>query len=607
MSEKAQQQFLDFKLLKRIISLAGPYKLTFYSSMFMSVVLALLAIGRPMIIRYAVDHYISPTHFDYRMLKWASVFMLVLLVVESLLRYVFNYVTTWLGQSIVKDMRMKVYSHIIHSRLKYFDSTPIGTSTTRTISDIEAINDTFSEGLISIVADLLTIITILGAMIYINWKVALASIAVMPALIWFTRWFQEGVKKSFQEERTQIARLNAFLQERITGMRIIQIFGVEQKEEKKFSAINSSLRDATIRGIWYYSLFFPAVEVCLALALGAMVWMASNEVIRDIIANPNPNSRIVGVGIIAGYILLINMLFRPLRFIADKVNVIQRGIVAAERVFKLLDKDETIPDTGTYSSEKMDGKIAFENVWFAYNDENYVLKDVSFKINAGETLAIVGATGSGKTSTMSILGRFYDINKGAIKIDDVDLRDYKLSALRSKMSVVLQDVFLFAGSVHDNIVLRNENITREEVIHAAKLVGAHGFISKLPGGYDYLVMERGATLSMGQRQLISFVRALVFNPSILILDEATSSIDTESEHLIQHAIEELVKGRTSIVIAHRLSTIRHAHKIMVLDRGEMKEFGSHEELIAKNGYYKKLYDMQFMKEKTTESIGSENS
>ncbi len=592
--KEEKKPFLDFNLLKRIIRLADPYKLVFYSCIFMSVVLAILSIGTPLIIIYTLDHYI--THFDLRKLQQAAALLVAILVVSSLLRYFFNYITAWLGQSIVKDMRVRVYSHLIHSRLKYFDTNAIGTSTTRTINDIEAINDTFSEGLISILADILTIITVVTAMFYINWKVAVASLTVLPVLLWFTRWFQEGVKKSFQEERTQIGRLNAFLQERITGMRIIQIFAVEEKEKRKFEEINTQLRDANIRGIWYYSLFFPAVEVCSAIAIGCMVWMASNQLLSGAAFNENPLD-IKGVGIIPGFLLLINMLFRPLRFIADKVNVIQRGIVAAERVFKLLDKDETIPNKGTIVPSQINGKIAFENVSFAYNDADYVLKNISFELKAGKTLAIVGATGSGKTSTISILGRFYDIQEGSIKVDDVDIRDYELSALRSKMSVVLQDVFLFAGSVFENITLRNENISREQVIHAAKLVGAHDFINRLPGGYDYMVMERGATLSMGQRQLISFVRALVFNPSILILDEATSSIDSESEELIQNAIETLVKGRTSIVIAHRLSTIRHAHKIMVLDKSELKEFGTHEELLAMNGYYKKLYDMQFMKKK----------
>ncbi len=595
MAEGQKQAFLDFGLLKRIIHLADPYRGVFYSSIFLSVLLAALAVVQPLMIIYTTDHYITDAHFDFDGLKQMAIWMVFVLITTAVLRYSFNYITAWLGQSIVKDMRVRVYEHIINSRLAYFDQTPIGTSTTRTITDIEAINDTFSEGLISIVADILTIVSVFITMVWVNWKVGLASIAVLPFLLWVTRWFQQGVKKSFQDERAQIGRLNAFLQEHITGMRIIQIFNVEDKERRKFEEINLALREANVKGIWYYSLFFPAVEVCLAVAIGCMVWMASHEMLGGGTFNDNPLD-IKGVGIISGFLLLINMLFRPLRFIADKVNVIQRGIVASERVFKLLDKDESIANSGAYAPAEVKGKLAFENVWFAYSNENWVLKDVSFSLNAGETLAVVGATGSGKTTTISLLGRFYDINKGSIKVDDVDIREYELSSLRSKMSVVLQDVFLFAGSVYENITLRNPDITKEQVLYAAKLVGAHGFISKLPGGYDYKVMERGATLSMGQRQLISFVRALVYNPGILILDEATSSIDTESEALIQHAIEELVKGRTSIVIAHRLSTIRHAHKIAVFDKGTLKEFGRHEELLALNGYYRKLYDMQFVKQ-----------
>ena len=578
---------LDFALLQRIIALATPYRLVFGGSIALSVLLAVVSIGRPLLMIYTVDHYIA-SHFSLPGIQQMALYMVLLLMVEALMRYSFNYITAWLGQSIVRDVRVRVYDHLVHARLKYFDTTPIGTSTTRTITDIEAINDTFSEGLISILADLLTILAVVAAMFYMNWKVALAAMAVLPVLLWFTRWFQEGVKRSYQDERTQIGRLNAFLQEHITGMRIIQLFAVEEKEKKKFEEINRELREANIRGIWYYSLFFPAVEVCLALAIGSMVWMASSEILMA--------SGVRHVGIIAGFLMLINMLFRPLRFIADKVNVIQRGLVASERVFKLLDKEERITNRGTHAPARIEGRIDFEKVWFAYDSEHYVLRDVSFSLAAGETLAIVGATGSGKTSTIALLGRFYEIQQGAIRIDGVDVQSYELGALRSAMSVVLQDVFLFAGSVYDNITLRHTQITREEVIRAAKLVGAHDFISRLPDGYDYRVMERGATLSMGQRQLISFVRALVFNPSILILDEATSSIDSESEALIQTAIETLVKGRTSIVIAHRLSTIRHAHKILVLDKGELKEFGTSEELLALNGYYKKLHDMQFMKQ-----------
>lgn len=598
MSDSPKQAFLDFSLLGRIIKLADPYKLVFYASIALSIVLAFLAVSRPLIIIYTTDHYITATVFNFEGLKYMTMWMVISLVAESFLRYAFNYITAWLGQSIVRDVRVQVYSHIIHSRLQYFDTTPIGISTVRTINDIEAINDTFSEGIISIFADILVILVVVTAMSFVNWKVTIASLLILPLLIWFTRWFQEGVKKSYQDERTHIGRMSAFLQERITGMRIIQIFNAEEKERRKFAEINGALRDANIRGIWYYSLFFPAVEVCLAIALGCMVWMASHEIISGGVFNQNPLG-VKGVGIISGFILLINMLFRPLRFIADKVNVIQRGIVASERVFKLLDKDESIPNTGKLAPASVKGKLEFEHVWFAYNNDNWVLKDVSFKLNAGETLAIVGATGSGKTSTISILGRFYEINKGSIKVDDTDIRQYELNALRSKMGLVLQDVFLFAGSVYENITLRNKNISHEAVVNAAKMVGAHEFIMRLPGGYNYMVMERGATLSMGQRQLISFVRALVYNPDILILDEATSSIDSESEALIQHAIEELVKGRTSIVIAHRLSTIRHAHKILVLDKGEVKEFGTHRELIAKNGYYKHLYDMQFIKQEST--------
>jgi ATP-binding cassette subfamily B multidrug efflux pump len=580
----SKKEGADSNLLKRIIKLADPYQKWFYGSIVLSLVLAALAPLRPYLVKITVDRYI--TNYNLSMLQYMCVLLVVLLVTESILRYIFNYVTAWLGQNIIKDMRLRVFNHILGSRLTYFDTTPIGISTTRTINDIEAINDTFSEGLITILADILTITVVLAFMLFTNWTLTLVSIATLPFLLFVTRWFQEGVKKSFQEERTQIGRMSAFLQEHITGMRIIQLFNVEQKEMKKFSSINNSLKQANISGIWYYSLFFPAVEILLAASIGLMVWMASKQILNQT----------ADVGVIMAFILYINMLFRPLRFIADKVNTIQRGLVASERVFKLIDKDESIQNTGSYAPATIRGRIEFDKVWFAYNDENYVLKDISFVLPEGETLAIVGATGSGKSSTISLLGRFYEISKGSIKIDGTDLKDYELHALRSKMSTVLQDVFLFAGSVMENITLRNDNITREQVISASKMVGAHDFIMRLPGGYDYQVMERGATLSMGQRQLISFVRALVFNPSILILDEATSSIDSESESVIQTAIEKLVKGRSSIVIAHRLSTIRHAHKIMVLDKGELKEFGSHEELMRLNGHYRHLHDMQFAKQ-----------
>lgn len=585
---------LDLPLVRRVLGLASPYRKEFYTTIILSILLAGMAMVRPILVQRAIDYHII--RFDLPGLRLIVLVMLLSLVIETIMRYYFAYISAWLGTSIIRDLRQKVYSHIIHSRLQYFDTTPIGTSTTRTITDVEAVNDTFSEGLLSIFADILTIATSVTYMLIHNWQLALLSLIPLPFLLLVTRWFQRGVKASFQDERTQIGRLNAFLQEHITGMRIIQIFNVELQERVKFQGINSQLRDANVRGIWYYSLFFPAVEILLATAIGLMVWFASGQMVWHA-AKTNSVIDASSVGTISLYIMLINLLFRPLRFIADKVNTIQRGVIAAERVFKLLDKDQSIPDIGTYIPERAKGKIEFDHVWFAYEHDNYVLKDLTFSLQAGETLAIVGATGSGKTSTMSLLGRFYEIQKGDIKIDDVSVKDYKLSALRSQMSIVLQDVFLFAGSVYDNITLRNESISRETVIAASKAIGAHDFIMRLPGGYDYKVMERGATLSMGQRQLISFVRALVYDPAILILDEATSSIDTESEHIVQQAIERLVKGRTSVVIAHRLSTIRHAHKIMVLDKGTLKEFGSHEQLMALDGHYKHLYDMQFNQQK----------
>lgn len=585
---------LDLPLVRRVLALAIPYKKELYTTIALSILLAGMAVVRPLLVQRAIDYHIR--RFDLQGLRLIILIMLASLIVETIMRYYFAYISAWLGTSIIRDLRQRVYSHVIYSRLQYFDTTPIGTSTTRTITDVEAVNDTFSEGLISISADILTIIVVMGCMLFFNWQLALFSLIPLPLLLFVTRWFQRGVKASFQDERTQIGRLNAFLQEHITGMRIIQIFNVERQEREKFQGINGQLRNANVRGIWYYSLFFPAVEILLATAIGLMVFFASGQLVWSVVRHNTFNDA-SAVGTISLYIMLINQLFRPLRFIADKVNTIQRGVIAAERVFKLLDKDQSIPDTGTYVPERAKGKIQFDHVWFAYEHDNYVLKDLTFTLPAGETLAIVGATGSGKTSTMSLLGRFYEIQKGDIKIDDVSVKDYKLSALRSQMSIVLQDVFLFAGSVYDNITLRNEKITRETVIAASKAIGAHDFIMRLPGGYDYKVMERGATLSMGQRQLISFVRALVYDPAILILDEATSSIDTESEHIVQEAIKKLVKGRTSVVIAHRLSTIRHAHKIMVLDRGELKEFGSHEQLMALNGHYKHLYDMQFNQQK----------
>ncbi len=571
----------DWPLLKRIIGLARPYRMHFAAASFLAIAIAVISPLRPYLIQYTVDNYVlglnSKGLFDMSMI------LVGMLVIESLLQYGFIYITSWLGQSVIRNLRVRVFGHVVGLRLQYFDRTPIGTITTRTINDVETINNIFSQGLVQIVADLLTIIAIIAFMLATNWKLTLVSLATFPLLIYSTYVFKESIKSAFQKVRNQVAKLNAFTQEHITGMRIIQIFNAQNREMDRFKQINQEHRDAHIQSIWYYSIFFPVVEVILASAIGLMVWYGANRVIHYETT----------IGTLIAFILYLNMLFRPLRMLADKFNTLQMGMVAADRVFALLDKEETIENQGHHHPDTIQGDVKFEHVWFAYEDQNYVLKGVDFHIRAGETLAIVGATGSGKSSIINILNRFYEIQKGSIKVDGVDLRDYELAGLRKHIGMVLQDVFLFSGTVLENITLRDSVITREQVVEAAKAVGAHDFIMRLPGGYDYKVMERGATLSMGQRQLISFIRALVFNPAILILDEATSSIDTESEMIIQKAIDKMVVDRTSIVIAHRLSTIQKADKIMVLDKGELKEIGTHEELLKLDGYYRKLHDMQF--------------
>ena len=467
--------------------------------------------------------------------------------------------------------------------LSQFDKTPIGTLTTRTVNDIESINDIFSDGLVPIVADMLSIIFTLATMFWIDWKLTLISIIPFPIIIISTYYFKESVNKSFINVRNAVASLNAFIQEHITGMQIVQAFAAEEREFNKFRKINKDHRDANIKAIFAYSVFFPVVEVVLALSMGLLVWyIAGNQ---------------LDAGLLVAFILYLNQIFRPLRVIADKFNVIQMGMVSSERVFKVLDNEDVMQDTGKFEPATIQGKVVFNEVSFAYIEDNYVLKNISFTVNPGETVALVGHTGSGKTSIISLLNRLYQIKEGAIIVDDININDYKLEVLRSRIGVVLQDVFLFSGTVLDNITLRNPEITKEEVVEAARLIGVHDFIMQLPGNYDYSVMERGNTLSLGQRQLLSFIRALLYNPSILILDEATSSIDTESEALIQHAIDTLISDRTSIVIAHRLSTIRKANKIIVLDKGEIKEMGSHDELLKKGGHYAKLHNMQFEKQK----------
>lgn len=574
----------DFFLLKRVIGLAKPYRMVFALAGVLAVVLAPLATMRPFLIQKMVDDYIFVN--DIKGLTNIAILIFVLLMAETILRYIFNFSAGWLGQSVIRDLRVKVFQHITRLRLTYFDRTAIGTATTRTINDIETINTVFSQGVITIIADVLTLIVVLSIMFYTSWQLTLICLTTMPFLMVASYIFKEKVKKSFQKVRTQISLMNAFLQERITGMRTVQIFNAEEDEMTKFKSINRSYTQANLDSILYYAVFYPVVEIISAASLGLMVWWGAQQSLLE-------NG--VTLGALVAFPIYLNMLFRPIRMLADKFNTLQMGLVAAERVFTLLDREEFIKNKGTIKPEKLTGKVAFEDVFFAYRERDFVLKGLSFDINPGETLAIVGGTGSGKTTIINILNRFYDIQKGAIKVDDQDIRNYELLAFRKRIAVVLQDVFLFSGTVFENITLRDERYSREEVMAAAKLIGADRFIEKLPGGYDYKVMERGATLSMGQRQLISFVRALVFNPDILILDEATSSIDPETESVIQFAIETLIAKRTSIIIAHRLSTIRHADNILVLDKGEIEEFGPHEELLKmENGHYRELYEMQFL-------------
>lgn len=570
-------------LLGRVLALAKPYTALFAATTLLALILAPLSVLRPYLIKVMVDEYIAPEKVGQ--LTQIAIFLIVLLIVEAGLQYVFQYGTSWLGQGVVRDLRVRVFQHITNLRLSYFDRTPIGTSTTRTINDIEAINSVFSEGIITIIADLLSLIAVLGVMFYTSWKLTLVCMITLPFLVVAAYIFKEKVKASFQVVRNQISKMNAFMQERITGMRIVQIFNAEEQEAQRFRTINRDYTKANLDAILYYAIFFPVVEIIAAASLGLMVWWGAGRVL----------SNEVTLGALVAFPIYINMLFRPIRMLADKFNTLQMGLVASERVFALLDRKEFIANTGKLKPERFRGDLAFEEVSFAYNDEDFVLNDVNFSISAGQTLAIVGGTGSGKTTTMSLLTRFYDIQHGHIKVDGHDIRDYELHAYRRRIALVLQDVFLFSGTVMENITLRDTSISREQVIEAAKMIGAHEFIEKMPGGYEYQVMERGATLSMGQRQLISFVRALVFDPDILILDEATSSIDPETESVIQFAIETLIAKRTSIIIAHRLSTIRHADKVLVLDKGRVAEFGSHDELLQnEDGAYRRLYEMQFL-------------
>ena len=587
-------------LLRRVFKFTSPYKKKFYTSIFLSVVLAAMAPLRPLLIQLTINSGINETTSAYLIkgpggfIIEITIIQILLLLIETTTRFYFTFSTASLGQSVVNDLRNATYSKILDLNLAQFDKTPIGTLTTRTVNDIESVNDIFSDGFIPILADLLSIISVLFYMFYTDWKITLICLAPFPLLIIATYIFKESVNRSFIKVRNAVANLNAFVQEHISGIALIQAFAAEKKEQKKFNEINKDHRNANIQAIFAYSIFVPMVELISALSIGLLVWWAARQSLNF----PSAQSAHIA-GVITSFILCLNLLFRPLRMMADKFNVLQMGMIASERVFKVLDNEDITPrssdnkNNSVKTIHKFNGEIEFNNVWFGYSENQPVLKNISFKVPAGKTIAIVGNTGSGKTTIVSLINRLYHIQQGSIKIDNINIDEIDIDFLRGQIAVVLQDVFLFSGSVLDNITLRNPDVKKEDVIKAAKLIGLHDFIMQLPGGYDFNVMERGMTLSMGQRQLLSFVRALLYNPSILILDEATSSIDSESELLIEHAINKIISGRTSIVIAHRLSTIRRADYIIVLEKGEIKEMGNHEALLSQKGHYFQLYQTQF--------------
>ncbi|GGD71877.1 xenobiotic ABC transporter ATP-binding protein [Emticicia aquatilis] len=573
-------KIFDLEILKRLFQFIKPYNVKFYSLVLTIMLGAALAPALPLLIRQTIDGPVSAG--NYTGLAKMMAIMIGLLVVQSLIQFTNTYLAGWLGQNIIRDIRVQLYHKILHLRLKFFDDTPIGRLVTRTISDIETLADVFSDGIAAIAGDILQLVLIISVMFYTDWRLSLISLCTIPFMLVSTYVFKEKVKKSFNEVRNAVSNLNSFVQEHITGMSIVQIFNSEKIEFDKFHAINTKHRDENIKSIMYYSIYYPVAEVIAALGTGLVVWFGAKQML---------NAEVT-YGTVTAFIMFINIFFRPIRMIADRMNTLQMGIVSTDRILKLLDSDDYTANDGSKKAN-LKGEVEFKNVWFAYNDENYVLKDISFNVNHGETVAFVGATGAGKSSIINLLSRFYDINKGHILIDNQDVKEYELRSLREQIGVVLQDVFLFSDTIENNITLGDSSISREKIVEAAKLVGVHDFIMQLPNDYDYNVQERGATLSVGQRQLISFVRAMVHDPKIIVLDEATSSVDTETEELIQNAIDKLMRGRTSIVIAHRLSTIQKANKIIVLDKGQIMEEGSHEELLKLDGFYANLYNMQY--------------
>ncbi|MCC5924408.1 MAG: ABC transporter ATP-binding protein [Crocinitomicaceae bacterium] len=578
---------IDFLVFKRLLHYAKPYKRFLVFSLLFTIGLSILSPLRPSIIGNMVDEYIVKNPDADQLLFWTLI-VIGMLVAEGFFQYFNSYYSNLLAQSVIHDMRKKLYQHFMAFKMKYFDKTPIGTVVTRVVADLEAISEVFSQGIINMLGDLLILITVLGWMFYTDFTLSLVILIPIPLLLIATRIFAKAMKKAFQKERLEVQRLNTFVQERLTGMAVLQMFNRQKVEYKKFEAINNQHRQAHMDTIWANSIFFPVVEFLSSLSIAFLIVYSAWYMTQS------PSSDVSVTGNIIKYTLWVYMLFRPIRQLADKFNILQRGVVRAERVFQTLDTDAQIQDEGTIAKCDFQQPIVFDKVWFAYQDEDWVLKNIQLTIEPNTTVAFVGATGAGKTSIINLLSRFYEYQKGQIRIGDTDLKDLELKYLRQNIAIVLQDVFLFSDSIYNNISLGNASITKAQVITAAKAVGAHEFIMRLPNNYDYQVGERGGVLSVGQRQLLAFIRAYVYNPHILILDEATSSVDNESEALIQKATEKLTVGRTSIVIAHRLSTIQKANKIIVLEKGEIVETGDHFSLLAQNGYYKKLYEKQFL-------------
>ena len=586
--KKITGKVYDYKLFARLMNYAKIYKFQFTISIIAVVLLAVFAAIRPVLLQRIIDDYI--TNKNASQLLLFIIIMLAVLIFEVLFQFLFIYFANWLGQNIIRDMRTQLFKHLLHFKMQYFNNSSVGKLVTRVVSDIETIASVFGQGLFMIISDLLKMFVIAMVMVWMNWKLALIVFSILPILIFATKIFQKAMKSAFQEVRTEVSNLNSFVQERITGMSIVQLFTREKIEYENFKSINEKHKKAWIKTVWYNSIFFPIAEILPSIAIGLVVWYGGLNAAID---------SSITVGEIISFIMMNNMLFRPLRQIADKFNTLQMGMVAAERVFKIVDSNETETDRGKKKLRAFEGKVSFNDVYFSYIKDEEVLKGISFDVNSGDTVAIVGATGAGKSTIINLLNRFYEIDRGEIKIDDINISEYKLHELRNQIAVVLQDVFLFSDTIFNNITLKDEGISMEEVQNAAKEIGIHDFIMTLPNDYQYNVKERGVMLSVGQRQLIAFLRASVSKPSILILDEATSSIDSHSEKLIQDATDKITKNRTSIIIAHRLATIQKADKIIVMDDGKIVEYGNHMQLLAKKGYYSRLYNIQFVQKKAS--------